>query len=288
MAITKQAWQTIRNSTWMMLGLACLFVALILWAMQLKKSGVEEVKPTEVAQQTERPIQAEKVAFAQTLGSFDQEVPAIDLTQRSVSVGSHAPEFRGSKYVAENNKRWTLQLMKVTEEDVIRAYLDKQENRQNFRYLRLSDGKNPEQFVLLYGVYDNVKQAMQALEQADFGLPQSVKIAPEKMTTYARLVNDLGSDEVSSGSALRTVVLSKAAIPKATVPVATPVSPVQQLAGTTTTIKTTNADGEVNRVRTEKTQVTPPVDAKKSNIETNNSGTAIKSENNETQVRDPF
>ncbi|GAA4999956.1 hypothetical protein GCM10023206_01220 [Acinetobacter puyangensis] len=289
MLTPKQTWQLIKNSTWIALGVGCFVVAFIIWILQFKISAVEEVVPVEEeAQQSLRPVQAEKVSFSQALGGFATEVPAIDLSKRTVLQGNHEPEFRGAKFVSEQNKRWTLQIMKVTEEDIIRSYLAKRDDRKNFNYLRLSDGKNPEQFVLIYGLYQNVQQAMEASQKIDFELPDSIKILPEKISVYSALVNDLGSDELSSGVALRSVVLRKAALPKMVdLSIKSSEGNVPNLAGTTTTIQRKDERGEIKSTHVENSSVAPKSEEMKPNSE-QKTAPAAKPTQTEPQVIDPF
>lgn len=288
MLTPKQTWQLIKNSTWIALGVGCFAVAFVIWILQFKISAVEEVPLEEETQQTLRPVQTQKVTFNQALGGFSTEVPAIDLSQRTVVQGNHEPEFRGAKFVSEHNKLWTLQIMKVTEEDIIRSYLAKRDDRKNFNYLRLSDGKNPEQFVLIYGTYQNVQQAMDASQKIDFGLPDSIKILPEKMSIYTVLVNDMGSDELSSGVALKSVVLSKAALPKMVdLSIKPAESNAANMAGTTTTIQRKDEHGEIKSTRVENSSVAPKSEEIKPNSEPK-AAPAAKQTQTEPQVIDPF
>lgn len=289
MHIAKQTLQLIKNSTWMVLGIACAMTALVLWGMQLKTPKIEEVHFEETqAQLAARPVQTEAIGINQNLGSFSSEVPAMNMTQRETVSGEHAAEFRGSKFIADNQKAWTLQLMKVSEEDIIRSYLDKREDRKNFSYLRLQDEQNPEQYVLLYGVYKNVQQAMEQSQKMNFELPESVKILPEKISTYRHQVNDLGSDEVASGAKLYTVVLSKAALPKVVdLSIKTPSIDVDMLAGSRITVQRKDQSGEIKSIQTE----TSTVATKNEPTRPQNEAPTLhapKTPPKESQVIDPF
>ncbi len=296
MANNTQVWQVVKNSTWIIFAISALLIALLCWGVQLKTDHVEQV-PVEVeAQQAARPVQVEKVFSNQTLGGFSSEVPAIDISKRVVAVGEHEPEFRGSKFTIDNRKMWTLQLMKVTEEDIIRSYLNKQDDRSNFFYLRLRDGKNPEQFVLIYGLYKGVKQAIDASQKVDFALPESIKILPEKMSMYTSMVNDLGSEEMMNGTVLRPVLLAKTSMPqKVLEPVkkqlpatsSVPSSSVPNVA-TTTTVVTVQQNNEPKTTSTEAVVTTTQKPPSNNEVVEQKTIEQPKPSSSEQQVVDPF
>lgn len=292
MRVPQHIRQIMTNSTWVMLGAGCMAAAFVLWIMQVRIPEVQEVHVEEEqeAQQAARPVQAEAIGLTSNLGNFSYEVPAMNVVQRETDNGQRAAEFRGAKFVAENKKAWTLQLMKVSEEDIILSYLDKREDRKDFRYLRLQDGKNPEQYVLLYGKYNNIQLAMEQLQKQSFDLPATVKIVPEKISTYAPLVNDLGSDEIASGAKLRDVVLTKAALPKVMdlIPKPAP-TPIDTLAGTSTTVQRKDQDGNVKSTQTENSTVAAAKkEVARPNPESTTQNNAPKPPPKESQIVDPF
>ncbi|KAA8733298.1 hypothetical protein F4V57_08725 [Acinetobacter qingfengensis] len=278
MATLSRHWQTVKNIIWLALGVGCLLLTFIFWIVQNKPKTVEIAQQQKQQQDVDRPVQIEKVAVNQNLGTFTDEVPPFNLTQRSVEVSSHEAEFRGAKFVADYHKKWTLQLMKVSEEDIIRAYLAKREDRKKFNYLRLQDGKNPEQYVLIYGQYDSAQQAVEQSQKVNFELPESVKVLPESLSTYSALVRDLGSEEVLSGTKLRNIVLTKTVIPRivAPEPTVTPSSLAgsadQSATKTEQMVKTQNAATSPVKTGQIEQKITEPV----------------KPHTNEEQIIDPF
>ncbi len=67
-------------------------------------------------------IQPEKVATTPNLGALADEVRPLDLTTRTVASGEHEPEFRGTKFINENKKQWTLELFRASDEDIIKNF----------------------------------------------------------------------------------------------------------------------------------------------------------------------
>ena len=285
-------WQDVKQAIWLSLGVACLVLIFIFWIMQSKERQTKELTPIEVKNEQEQSVtQQQSVLLDKKIGTFQEEVPPIDLLKRNALAGDHEPEFRGSAFIAENKNVWTLQLLKVAEEDVIRSYLDGREDRSQFHYFRLDDQKhNNVQYVLTYGVFKNTQAAIEEAQKVSFGLPKSVKVLPEKFNAYADMVNDLGSDENNSTIKLQSILLTRAAVPKVreVEPQATAESTfaTQSLGGTTTTIQRTDESGEVQSSDTEHSQVKPrqnPTSAPNSNQNSNDAERQMP-----VEIIDPF
>ena len=285
-------WQDVKQAIWLSLGVACLVLIFIFWIMQSKERQTKELTPIEVKNEQEQIVtQQQSVLLDKKIGTFQEEVPPIDLLKRNALAGDHEPEFRGSAFIAENKNVWTLQLLKVAEEDVIRSYLDGREDRSQFHYFRLDDQKhNNVQYVLTYGVFKNTQAAIEEAQKVSFGLPKSVKVLPEKFNAYADMVNDLGSDENNSTIKLQSILLTRAAVPKVreVEPQATAESTfaTQSLGGTTTTIQRTDESGVVQSTDTEYSQVKPrqnPTSAPTSNQNSNGAERQMP-----VEIIDPF
>ena len=120
MATIRTQWQRIQNYIWLVCGLVCLFAALIFWAITDTDALVEVEKSAET--ESELQIQPEKVAATNLLGALQEEVRPLEMTTRVVNTGSYEPEFRGTKFVTENKSASTIELFRVTKEDVIRSF----------------------------------------------------------------------------------------------------------------------------------------------------------------------
>lgn len=282
MATTTQfSLQTIKNIIWVFLGISCLLLALIFMISQSKKV-VEVVEVEQQAQDAARPVQSEKVAMGVSLGTLTQEVPPLMLKQREAIIGDHEPEFRGSKFLSDHKKNSTLQVMQVEEEDVIRTYLNKREDRNQFQYFRLEREGQATKFVLTYGNFKDSNQLKNHMNSVDLQLPTSVKPTIVSFSSYEDLVNDLGTDEVSSGLKLRPVNLTKAALP---VLPARPTNTLQSptvTGGTTTTVRQTDPNTKQEKIKTETSQVTP------SQSSPQEQKPPTSRQQQDTQVVDPF
>jgi len=213
MTVSRTLWQNVQQYIWLVGGIACLFLAFIFWVITDSKKLVEVEKSAD----SEAPvqIQPEKVATTPNLGALADEVRPLDLTTRTVAAsGEHEPEFRGTKFINENKKQWTLELFRASDEDIIKNFLKNRTDRNKFIYFRLSGEQQAEQYVLVYGTYKRSEDAVQQLTQINLHLPESVKPQPQQFSSYASLVNDLGADEMKGGNnQLYEVRLRPAALP---------------------------------------------------------------------------
>jgi len=121
MTAHRTLWQKIQHYSWLVCALVCLFFALVFWAIN-DTDKLVEMDRTDIAQ-TQVQIQPEKVAATSHLGMLSQEVKPLDLTTRVVTASLHESEFRGTKFVSENKKSWTIELFRASDEDIIKNYL---------------------------------------------------------------------------------------------------------------------------------------------------------------------
>ena len=210
MATKRIHWESIRQYIWLISGLACLLTAFIFWVVTDTDQLVEMDRPIE---DTQVQIQPEKVAASIHLGSLQDEVRPLEMTTRVVVSGDHTVEFRGTKFIQDNKKNFSIELFKANEEDVISGFIRKQAVRKNLFYFRLSGDNQAEQYVANYGVFKTEAEANTQLQQLQLGLPASVKPKVIKLGQYADLVNDLGFDETQGGNKLYEVKLKSAPIP---------------------------------------------------------------------------
>ncbi|MFA3056744.1 hypothetical protein [Acinetobacter pittii] len=213
MTVSRTLWQNVQQYIWLVGGIVCLLLAFIFWVMTDSKKLVEVEKSADSDAPVQ--IQPEKVATTANLGALADEVIPLDLTTRTVASGQHEAEFRGTKFINENKKQWTLELFRASDEDIIKNFLKNRPERNKFIYFRLSGDKQSEQYVLTYGVFKRSEDAIQQLTQLNLDLPESIKPQPQQFSTYAPLVNDLGADEMKGGiSQTYEVRLRPAALPK--------------------------------------------------------------------------
>ena len=213
MTVSRTLWQNIQHYSWLVLGLLCLLLALIFWAITSSDKVVQVEKQDIV--ETQSQIQPQKVTATTNLGTLSDEVRPLDLTMRVITAGNHEAEFRGTKFMQENQRNWTIELFRSSNENIIKNYLKSQSDRKNFIYFRLSGENQEEQYVLAYGVFNREADATHQLSQLNLKFPASVHPKAVSLANYLPLINDLGSEEIKgSAGQLYSVNLRNAPMPE--------------------------------------------------------------------------
>lgn len=282
MTALRSPWQKIQHYFWLVCGVCCLFTALVFWAIADTDEVVEVEKKPET--EVELQIQPEKVASMTHLGALSDEVKPLDLNTRIVVNVSHEPEFRGTKYIGEVKKQHAIELFRVGNEAILKTFLKKQQDRKPFVYLRLSGENQPEQYVLLYGLYKTAAEAQQALSALNLNLPKSVQPKVVAMQQYASLVNSMGSEELASNQKLYEIQLKNVPLPKVDEsvqirPKAQPSAPVVTPKESTTSTTIVRRDQEGNVVDVQKSQ---------SHVEGSPRSSNGNSRPQENEISDPF
>ncbi|WP_130803666.1 hypothetical protein [Acinetobacter ihumii] len=283
MTVSRSVWQNIQHYGWLVCGLICLLFALIFWAMA-SSDQVKQVEKQDIAE-TQTQIQPQKVTATANLGTLSDEVKPLDLTMRVITTGNHEAEFRGTKFIQENQRNWTIELFRSSDENIVKNYLKGQTDRQNFLYFRLSGENQEEQFVLSYGVFSNESQAKSQLAKLNLNLPASVHPQASTFSNYVPLVNDLGMDEIKGVGTgqLYSVVLRNAPIPVVSVPTPSVNTPDQTVATTSTTVTQRDEHGNVIDIHR---QVNSVESTPKPSASVNPDNKPVR--NTEREISDPF
>lgn len=227
-------WRTVQNSTWLLGGVAMLAIAFSLWiGMQIhQRITVEkDLKAKDV------PVEPEKVQFSPTLGMMTDMVPELDINQ-NISTSERTAEFRGASFIKAQSGNWTVHVMSVSQEDIIKGYLEKRTDREKFFYLRSRKPDQGERYILVYGSFPSVGKALQASKTINFDLPSSVKAYPVRFSEFKSSVSDdVGSEDsitnLSKAAQVYQVRLRSVPVPlEAPAAPATPSSPIDSRAST--------------------------------------------------------
>lgn len=286
MTATRTSWQNIRLYIWLIGGLLCLLASIVFWLLTDTKKLVLQENPIEDAQVA---IQPEKVAASSHLGALLDEVRPLEMTTRVVASGNHEAEFRGTKFIQDNKNKWTIELFRVTKEDVIKAFLAKNLDHRNLFYFRLSGEGQTEQYILAYGVYGSESEAKSQIAQLDIALPKSLHPQTQQLGSFAGFVNDLGADELTAGTnAQYEVRLKNAPVPvvdEATISQPKPVAtPAQNVTTTKTTVTRKDADGNVVDVK----KSSSSADSSGSKAKENSANPSTTKKTPEHEISDPF
>lgn len=280
MTALRTHWQKIQQSIWLLGAVLCLLAALIFWAVTDRDELVEIEKQPE--SEIDLQIQPEKVAATTYLGGLQEEVRPLELTTRLTASGVHEAEFRGTKFIQEQKNNSTIELFRVSDENIIKSFIKKQTDRSKLFYIRLSGEGQAEQYVMLYGSFGNKREAAQTLTALPFKFPETIQPVVVQFANYRPYVNDLGADEMGLSTKLNAVNLRPAAVHVidesvlARPPATTTTAPTTQAVApqnSTTSTTITRRDQEGNVVDVQKSQ----------------SGTApVQPDAPEPEVRDPF
>ncbi|WP_343619375.1 hypothetical protein [Acinetobacter proteolyticus] len=286
MAVSRSIWQNIQQYSWLVFAVACLIAALIFWGVTDSKALVKEEQPTEKETQAQIQIQPEKVAATAHLGALSDEVKPLDLTTRVVVSNDHASEFRGTKFIKENQRQWTMEVFRSSDEAIVKNFLLNREDRRKFVYFRLSGEDQVEQYVLAYGVFGSAEDASRQFAQLNLALPESIQPTAHQLSSYTALVNDLGSDEMkSANNQLYAVQLRPAALPRVdeSLLIGTQTASNARSTDASSTVKTTvtQRDAQGNVVNVKQTQSAPKPPATAEKIKEN-------SDASKREVSDPF
>lgn len=280
MTALRTHWQKIQQSIWLLGAVLCLLAALIFWAVTDRDELVEIEKQPE--SEIDLQIPPEKVAATTYLGGLQEEVRPLELTTRLTASGVHEAEFRGTKFIQEQKNNSTIELFRVSDENIIKSFIKKQTDRSKLFYIRLSGEGQAEQYVMLYGSYGNKREAAQTLTALPFKFPETIQPVVVQFADYRPYVNDLGADEIGLSTKLYAVNLRPAAVP------VIDESVLARPTATSTTAPTTQAVAPQNSTTsttiTRRDQEGNVVDVQKSQ-----SGTApTPPDAPEPEVRDPF
>ncbi|RZU47464.1 hypothetical protein EV700_0426 [Fluviicoccus keumensis] len=161
------------------LALVSLMLILDMSALALKsRKATEEPAIQDV-------FMKDKPQFTPDLGQLLSLVPLTDYV--ATTPETHGPQYRTADWLkAQGGLAWTLQVMQSEDENVIKEYLAKRPDREQFAYFAQKiDGGIV--YVAVFGNFVTRELAMGEAETTDFGLQQGVP-APMKLADYVAQV----------------------------------------------------------------------------------------------------
>ena len=205
---TKKRQKTAKKVTtglWLLMALTVGMCALLVWIFSEAPVLKKEDKTSEQSS-----VSASSVSNLRTVDKVDElagQVKPISFDALLRDLRDYPPEFKDVRYLKANQGKWTVQVMDVSENDIVTDYLNEREDREKFAYFRYRDENNQSRYVLTYDVMASPQMAMGATKTIDFGLPANVRVIPEELNRYASLienyelsepVKDLGANRVRS------------------------------------------------------------------------------------------
>lgn len=177
-------------SVWLIMALLTGAAALALWMFSSAPMFDVENKSEKEAPAEVLASNIEQVKHIDQLNELSAEVKPISFDALVRELRDYPEEFKDSKYLKKNKGKWTVQVMDVSEHEIIADYLNARDDRQKFAYFRYRDSNNQPRYLLTYDVMGNKQQAVNAADSVDFGLPSNVKVIPEEISDYLDIIEN--------------------------------------------------------------------------------------------------
>lgn len=197
-----------RSITWLMTAVVMLVLWVLVWLFHGTPKTAQETKTQEVTTQD--------FALPKRIDSFEQltkEVPPVDFSAVVRDLRNYPSEFKDKRFFQQHNKRWTVQVMDVAQNDIITSYLGgRSDDREKFVYFRYRSSDGEMRYILTYGVMGSSQEALGAIKTVDFNLPKNVRPVPEQMQHYLDIIDNYEHHEEivdSAPNAPRAVKLQK-------------------------------------------------------------------------------
>ena len=169
-------------TTWLILAAIAGGLTVTVWIASAVKPAKSAVKAASNANQNQDPT---ALLLAKPPEELNKEVRPIKFDAVIRDMRNYPKEFKDSRFIKANNGKWTVQVMNVVEHEVVTDYLNSRDDRDKFNYFRIVDAHNQKRFVVTYGVFGSVQEAVGAAKVVNFNLPKEVKAFPEEFKMYA-------------------------------------------------------------------------------------------------------
>ena len=169
-------------TTWLILAAIAGGLTVVVWIASAVKPAKSAVKAASNANQSQDPT---ALLLAKAPEELNTKVRPIKFDAVIRDMRNYPKEFKDSRFIKANNGKWTVQVMNVVEHEVVTDYLNSRDDRDKFNYFRIVDAHNQKRFVVTYGVFGSVQEAVGAAKVVNFNLPKEVKAFPEEFKMYA-------------------------------------------------------------------------------------------------------
>lgn len=169
-------------TTWLILAAIAGGLTVMVWIASAVKPAKSAVKAASNANLNQDPT---ALLLAKAPEELNTKVRPIKFDAVIRDMRNYPKEFKDSRFIKANNGKWTVQVMNVVEHEVVTDYLNSRDDRDKFNYFRIVDAHNQKRFVVTYGVFGSVQEAVGAAKVVNFNLPKEVKAFPEEFKMYA-------------------------------------------------------------------------------------------------------
>lgn len=168
-------------TTWLILAAIAGGLTVMVWIASAVKPAKSAIKAA-----TNANLNADPTALLLTKSpeELNQEVRPIKFDAVIRDMRNYPKEFKDSRFVKGNDGKWTVQVMNVVEHEVVTDYLNGRDDRDKFNYFRIIDAHNQKRFVVTYGVFNSMQEAVGAAKVVNFNLPKDVQAFTEAFKMY--------------------------------------------------------------------------------------------------------
>lgn len=177
-------------SVWLIMALLTSAAALALWMFSSAPIFEDEKEAEKEAPPEVLASNIDQVKHIEQLNELSADVKPISFDELVRELRDYPNEFKDSRYLKKNKGKWTVQVMDVSEHEIITDYLDSRDDRQKFAYFRYRDSNNQPRYLLTYDVMGNKQQATNIASSVDFGLPANVQVLPEEISDYLDIIEN--------------------------------------------------------------------------------------------------
>lgn len=168
-------------TTWLILAAIAGGLTVMVWIASAVKPAKSAVK---TANNTTLNTDPTALLLTKTPDELSQEVRPIKFDAVIRDMRNYPKEFKDSRFIKANDGKWTVQVMNVVEHEVVTDYLNGRDDRDKFNYFRIVDAHNQKRFVVTYGAFGSVQEAVGAAKVVNFNLPNDVKAFAEEFKMY--------------------------------------------------------------------------------------------------------
>lgn len=146
----------------------------------------------------EAPKTVKDLTLPKTIDSFDDfegEMPKISFDAIKRDLRNYPGEFKDKSFFEKNKNKWAVEVMDVSEHQIITDYLERRKDREKFAYFRYIDNKNKERYVLIYELFSNRQMAVGATKLVDFGLPNGARTLAVSLEDYISKIDNYTREE---------------------------------------------------------------------------------------------
>ena len=182
--------QHMQTILWLVVALIVGGLTFLLWMAKDSFAAQASTVASPDIQMTMTSAKFEAPAEIAPLHELDKEVEPINFEPLVRDMRQHPDEFKDKKFLKSNAGKWTVQIMDVSEYEIITDYLNGREDRNKFAYFRYRNENDQPRYILMYDTFPSAQMAMGASKLTDFNLPANIGVIPEEVNRYLSVVDN--------------------------------------------------------------------------------------------------